>query len=78
MGTTKESTCNELRQAEPFHTSVLQERHHPQARRVSETGLPVCSPSMRLQAKWEEKTEDDEMGTRKITKTNCVTMHLNT
>lgn len=33
---------------------------------------------MRLQAKWEEKAEDDEMRTRKIIKTNCVTMHPNT
>lgn len=49
LGAQKESTCYELWQAEPLHTSILQEGHHPQAWCVSETGLPVCSPSMRQQ-----------------------------
>lgn len=56
VGTPKEPTCHELRQAEPLHTSVLQEGHHPQAWRVTEAGVPVRSPSVRL---WEEEEEGE-------------------
>lgn len=47
MGPPEESTRHELWQAEPVDTSVLQEGDHPQARRVSETGLPVRAPGVR-------------------------------
>lgn len=47
VGAPKESPCHELWQAEPLHTAVLQEGHHPQTWCVSETGVPVRSPRMK-------------------------------
>lgn len=58
MGPPQESTRHELWQAEPVDTSVLQEGDHPQARRVSETGLPVRAPGVRLVGRWEARCEE--------------------
>lgn len=44
VGHQEEPARHELWQTESLHTSVLQERHHPKAGRVSQTGVPVRPP----------------------------------
>jgi len=79
VGTPKEPTRHELRQAEPLHTPILQEEHHPQARRVPETGVPVRSQSVRRRRSEEEEEEEEEMvmTTCQTKKPHCLAVHLN-
>lgn len=55
MGHQEEPSSYELWQAESLYPTVLQERHHPQAWCVPETGLPVCPPCMNL---WGSQPEE--------------------